>query len=424
MRHSARPRRRKLPPLLCCPLLACLLLAACGGDDVDDEGAPEKKDKDAGAEFDPEDCRLNDSVIIVGGQEQGLEKYCEIAGNVDIVRQAGQPPITDADIEQLRNIHTIQGVLHISDTALQSLDGLRSLVFVAGDVIIDSNADLPNLYGLQKLKAIGGALAVMQHPMLTEFDALESLQSIGTGLKIEDNLALQRMDSLQFISEVSHSVSIRRNRKLKTLKGLTTLRDAGSEGLFIEGNHMLSNATGLESLERAGKQLVVRDNNNLLVLTQLKSLEHVVRLEISGNPQLSGVDGFGKLNLVDHVIIVDNDALKQVLGFAAVPFLATVDVKLNKKLTQLTAFANMKVATSVWLQDNQALSEVRFDHLDTVDSLVLVGNSALTKFSGFLPLKNIKTLKACSNSPMMSAAVINDFVKSRHPPKPTLASCD
>ena len=25
MRHSARPRRRKLPPLLCCPLLACLL---------------------------------------------------------------------------------------------------------------------------------------------------------------------------------------------------------------------------------------------------------------------------------------------------------------------------------------------------------------------------------------------------------------
>ena len=412
-----RHRVRSLTPLL----MVGLLIASCGGESEEDE-APETG-ADAGSNFDPENCRLDGNVTIVGGEQQGLEKYCEVAGNVEVIWQPGQPPITDDDIEQLRNVHTIQGVLYVSGTALESLEGLRSLQVVASDVVIDSNGSLSNVYGLQKLKKIGGLLAILQHSVLTDLTALESLEEVGTGIKIEDNLALQNMDSLQFIGAVSHSVTIRNNPKLKSLKGLTSLHDAGSKGLTIEGNHLISHDEGLDSLEASGQELIIRNNDNLLVLTRLKSLEHVVKIEISGNEALEGIDGFGKLSQVDHVSISDNKALKQIQGFSSVPYLATIEIKKNKWLQQLTAFANLKVATSIWLEDNQNLSEVRFNTLGTVDTLALINNDAFGNFKGFLPLKIIHTLKICGKS-ALSKPAIDDFIKSRHDPKPTLVGCD
>ena len=89
----------------------------------------------------------------------------------------------------------------------------------------------------------------------------------------------------------------------------------------------------------------------------------------------------------------------------------------------MTGFSNMQVAQKLWFESNTTLTQLRFDHLATVHTLALVDNVGFPDFAGFLPLKNITILKVCKN-PQLTPKEVEDFVKSRHDPKPTVEFCD
>jgi hypothetical protein len=100
-----------------------------------------------------------------------------------------------------------------------------------------------------------------------------------------------------------------------------------------------------------------------------------------------------------------------------------LEVKLSKSLQSMTGFANLAVAQNLLFEANPTLTQVRFDQLGTVNTLALVDNGAFPDFGGFLPLKNIAVLKICNN-PQLTPKEVDDFVKSRHPPKPKVKFCD
>ncbi len=398
-------------------LLLIGMLCGCADDKAND-GDDDKADSGVvDVEFDPKNCLHQGNVQINSDADQGLAAYCEIQGNVEV-----GATVTDAGLEQLRHVHTIQGVLYIVGTSLESLDGLRSLKMIASDLLVHDNKELSSFYGLEQLEHVGGALSIVSNPLLGHLDALAKLSSVGKGIQLDDNVALQQFDALVKIDKVSDRVSITRNGKIRNLKGLGGLANAGSQGLFIEENALLRTDEGLNRLVAAGKQLVFRKNSQLKHIKNLQLLQHVKEIRIVDNLELEEIDGFPMLLILDRLYLRYNKTLLKLAGFPKITLIDAIEVKGNKNMQTLNGFPFLKVATSLHLEENQTLSEVRFKKLDTVNTFHIIESMAFTSFKGFLPLKNIKELKICNTG--LSQLAVEDFVKSRHDPKPTLKFCD
>lgn len=84
----------------------------------------------------------------------------------------------------------IAGDLFVEQSGLTSLDELKQLTRMGGDLVITGNAALTSLDGLNRLRHVGGDLSIAGNAALTSLEGLYQLTHVGGGLEIRDNPVL------------------------------------------------------------------------------------------------------------------------------------------------------------------------------------------------------------------------------------------
>ncbi|MET0287559.1 MAG: hypothetical protein ABW352_23935 [Polyangiales bacterium] len=88
------------------------------------------------------------------------------------------------DVDDLRDLHEIEGLLNIFRGELTNLDGLGNLERVGGDLLIHSTR-LPSLSGLRSLRRVGGKLAISSNGQLPQSEAERLAQSVEVAGAVE-----------------------------------------------------------------------------------------------------------------------------------------------------------------------------------------------------------------------------------------------
>jgi hypothetical protein len=194
----------------------------------------------------------------------------------EITMITGDLTITDTSLETLEglgHLTEVGGFLVVADNRqLASIKGLKSLSIVGRNLVIESNQSLSSLEGLNALSSVGG-LRVAYNTDLTDLDGLSSLSSIGWTLDISGNYSLKSIAGLAQVTTVPGPLFIDSNRNLASIEGLGAISHAG--GVQVSGMSELTDLEGLRGLKTIGRELVLDDNDKLV---NSKPLDQVQRL--------------------------------------------------------------------------------------------------------------------------------------------------
>lgn len=126
-------------------------------------------------------------------------------------------------------------VLSIERCGIVSLNRLKSLYQVNGDLILRDNPALIHLSGPVPLAFIGGSLVIHRNPALIDLVGLPALRSTGA-LSIRENGALRSVAGMAKLATVYGSVEILGNPALKKATSLISLRSvSGGLSLMMNG---------------------------------------------------------------------------------------------------------------------------------------------------------------------------------------------
>ena len=253
-------------------------------------------------------------------QNPQLPDLTDLAGlqtlsSLDIVRN---PLLTN--LEGLSSVGFVSTVIISSNTGLQSLVGLESLERV-GYLIIRGNSSLETMQGLSGLRRIeANEFTISYNNALENLDGLESLEYVAGEMIIEDNDSLTNIDALSLLSEAAtdytFSIRIQRNPLLANLDGLVSITKI-TGGLIIHLNDSLADINGLSNLTEVGGWLHIAANPELTAVDGLRGLETVRALGLINNSTLANLDGLSSLRNVTWLEISWNPKLSDLSGLAS-----------------------------------------------------------------------------------------------------------
>lgn len=271
------------------------------------------------------------------------------------------------NLSGLENIDSIGGKLKVGgaesrgagNDSLISLDGLDSLTFVGGDLILISNKSLINLEALNNLSAIGGNFNIANNLSLTSLLGLGSLESISGNLVIGGflcyfrdcapwgNLSLKNLQGLNNLNSIGGDLILYANDSLTSLNGLNNLNSLYGDlriGIIVEsfstyyfGNHLLSNITAIENIESnsiEGLQIV---DNTFLSNCEISSIcESLVNPngEIWIENNAIGCNTLGEVEEACETVSIGEVSMFGDITLSPNPFSSTTNIEYHLKSTQ------------------------------------------------------------------------------------------
>lgn len=233
----------------------------------------------------------------------GAQRYNIINGALEIKTRYG--PMTDiTDLSPLRDLQEVKDYLLISDSSLETLQGLNNLKRVGGYLGISYNQKLKSLEGLEGLHTIIGILSIYTNPELVDLAPLESVESIGE-IRIGANEKLRNIRLLLNASYVDH-IYIYDNPSLEVVEGFEKLKNIKYD-LEIYKNPNLISIPKFEELISVSYGLYINRNNKLKNIDFPKLESITYGLEIIANPMLTELTGFNNLSSVDHHFYIWNN---------------------------------------------------------------------------------------------------------------------
>lgn len=149
---------------------------------------------------------------------------------------------------------------------LAALDGVSA---IDGDLQLNrtSFADVDFLGCIEE---IGGLLTIYGNTALTDLSGLDRLERVGGGIVFGDNTALPAIDGLPALTEIGR------------------VTEDGAEGsLVIQGNHAMTEISGMTSLATIRGALNIRDNDALEHIDGLRGLRTLgTQFAVTHNPSL------------------------------------------------------------------------------------------------------------------------------------------
>ncbi len=292
---------------------------------------------------------------------------------------AGRMVITSQEqLDSSLNIYCteqIDGDLIIHETEVTSLEQMKFLKKIHGNLIIIGNTALNDLTGLRRLEYIGGELIIEDNKALTTLDGFDALVQVGNG----------------------HSEG-----GLFRDEGLET----GTDGIYIRNNPALISLSGLPLLDELGGRLEINNNLALRLIDGLNALTSIQReLTITLNPNLQELDGFGSLNSVGSTIdITKNNTLEDITGFGSLgAFQSTLKIEFNDELLSITGFGALQDASdaTIEIERNPKLADISgFASLQSVRILKLE-DSQVEDLHALEQLRHIKALLTFSQNPAL-----------------------
>lgn len=277
-------------------------------------------------------------------------------------------------LDGLQQIESIGGDLGICCTAwpFKNLEGLNNLKSVGGYVHITGHKGLQDISALSQLTTIGGELKIFNNLILENLDGLESLESVGGYLDIQWNDNIKDISALRNLSHVGGSIEVDGNDVLQTLGGFMSDIDYLEKSLSITNNPLLTELTGIESLDSVGGYLSIRGNAMLNKISTLTDLQVVGGgLTIQDNPSLTSLEGLENLREVRaNLTIQNNDTLATASGLQNLSYVRNyLRISGNEQLKSFAAMDKLiEVEGDLFIYDNPSL-----EHFDGLRGLHTVG---------------------------------------------------
>lgn len=250
---------------------------------------------------------------------------------------------------------------------------------IKGNVIIE-NTNITNLDGLSVIDTIDEYFNLSSNYQLLNIEGLRNLQSV-QDIYIYDDTLLTTLNGFRNLLDANNSLSIVGLPKITNLEGLKRLKFTRQ---FYLGNcSHLENLSGIDSLARV-QSFRLLNNANLDTLLGLNpSLTYDLNpLEISECSKLRSLIPFPKLKSIWQFNISNNEQLINLNGMDSVERLTYMTISGNKHLEDISALSQVKsilhYARIINNPELNDISSLRNINLESLDSLVLVDNLLLT----------------------------------------------
>ncbi|MEM7372000.1 MAG: T9SS type A sorting domain-containing protein [Bacteroidota bacterium] len=259
----------------------------------------------------------------------GLANLDSIEGTFNMFKQpnSGSPTNTTlSHVDGLSNLTYVGQSFAISGyDALLNVDGLISLTSV-GNFFTLKGQSLQQIDGLVNLDSVGYELRIEDCPNLLNINGLSGVQTIGSNLVLEDIFHLTDLSALSNLSYLGRNLTARNNPNLISLAGLAQLDSigpfphvsspTGGLSISIQGNAILPDLSGLDSIKSVGGGISFTSNpllSNVDALSQLDSIFGTVNF----NNNNSLKDLYGLRNVVYYagsLLLIGNDMLNECCG--------------------------------------------------------------------------------------------------------------
>jgi len=177
---------------------------------------------------------------------------------------------------------------------------------------------------------------------------------------------------------------------LKDLSIFKNMKDpSGLTSLTITGNPQLTDLNGVEGLKGL-TSLVIDDNTNLTALKGIENLKALTNLKISNNYALTDLKGIEGLKALTSLEISDIAELTDLKGIESLKALTSLEISHNDSLTSLKGIENLKALTYLAIWGNESLTSLKgIENLKALTHLDISGTYALT---GLKEIENLKAL--------------------------------
>ena len=293
----------------------------------------------------------------------------------------GSVSITGYDIANLDGLNAVTsiggnlvigcygwGYRLLGNPELTSIAPLRNLTRIGGSLWIIYNDTLSSLAGLDSLAFIGGDLLINMgfvhssrnyDHVLASIDALGDLHTIGGDLFLAAT-SVPSLSGLNSLTKIGRNILIGDNNALKDLTGLGNLPFVRGE-LRITNNSALTTLSGLENIPFTEGGLFIDLNGALTSLTGLEGLHFIGGgLMIKGNDSITNLSGLNSLHsIVGGIEFFGNKNLATLAGLESLSSIdGTLTFRENPLLTSLDGIENIRSnsITSIDLRDNISLS--------------------------------------------------------------------
>lgn len=191
------------------------------------------------------------------------------------------------------------------------------------------------------------------------------------------------------------------------LNGLSQIKEATELEIKLSS---ISDLTGLNNLRKVG-EFNIRNNDQLMSMDGIESLDTIDRLLIHYNDLLSTVSDLANLDFISSsLLLVDLPMLQNLTGLEDVTFGTSTDpigvyVRNNNMLTDLQGLpSSMTNVTTLSIQDNQTLQNLAgLENLQLVTNhFYLVDNSSLQSISELHNLENIGGVFSITRNPLLT----------------------
>ena len=200
---------------------------------------------------------------------------------------------TDIDNFSTAPYTSVNGKLEVRDDLdgvhdIRNLAGLAGLTSVTGFVAIRFNNVLLNTAFLN-LQSIGSGMSISSNPGVTNINGMGSLVSVAGQIDIQNNEFLTTVSAFGNLPAVGGLV-IQQNTRLTNLGGFSNL-SVITGSMIIGDNINLTGLSGFANLTTVTLSMIIRNNPSLGSLSGLVSLRRVGILNIQNNVSLINLDG-------------------------------------------------------------------------------------------------------------------------------------
>ena len=309
-------------------------------------------------------------------------------------------------LQELTGVSTFIGDLKIRGNDITSLESLRQLRTIRGNLLISDVDDLESLEGLNNLRHVEG-IELFHNDILSNIDALGGVNSTNL-LKLKTLPALASLDGLQtlnvdgsilisflpqlteigdnitFDGAIAYNIYIANNDNLVNVDFISEITE--TTWMWISNNPKLELNDRFSNLERA--DIIHLENNELLTGLKINNLNYVESFHIEGNQNLLTieVDGGGGISYESfdspEISILNNRTLTEIHGFNNIPR-AKILIFANNSLTTMTGLNGIE-EVSLTVRENPQLTSMNLftDQTVMVLELNFFQNNALNDFCG------------------------------------------
>jgi hypothetical protein len=308
---------------------------------------------------------------------------------------------TQAQIDNFQNDYpgctVIEGDVEIYGDDINNIDGLFSIIYIGGKLVIGSptlsgpfNPLLYDISGFNNLTFIGGNLEIVRNQSLQNISGFSSTSSIAGNFIIGANNVLNDLSGLTNLTSIENFLIISYNDSLMNLNGFNNLTVVG-DGLVFSFNEHLKTLEGVNNLISSGYSIKIENNPDLISIYALENIDlnSILFLKIFENASLS------KCSIQNFCSILSSPQFSVEIYDNAVGC---------NNIDEFAVGCTVCLPYGIVLSSQMEIDNFRYNYTDCniIDGNVVIEGNDITQLDSLFVLSAINGNLEIRNSPVLS----------------------